>query len=589
MKNLKKISIIILATIFSVVGFLVSSVSARSNVTEWYVKDFKADIVVNYDSSLDIEETIIADAGNLRGKHGIFRVLPTVYQTQDGNFVTPVTLISITDENGNSHMYQETRSGNTVTYKIGNPRKEVRGENTYIIKYRVDNTVRTQDAEKDELYFNLLGNFWDMEMDNFAANITFPEEINSVNSEVYLYGGSLMVPDNSAFNYNWQDANNLRVNSNRTINKREGVTVSVAFPKNIVTPFDDSDYQREMPGGFENVVEPIRGDNSGALPFKINPFGGIIWGVLIIAGAFIFWFKYGRDPETNRPVIAEFEAPEGLTPIEMGSLLQEQGLNRNSVTATIINLAVNGYLKIEELKKTWIFSSKDYKLIRTIKKDDNLYKYEKFILDKLFKRGDEVKLSALKRRFAQDITGLSSKLSSDLKERGLIDKKSSTRQILMIVLGVLIMISSFGTIAVLIAGFATIMFGAFMGRLTPKGAELKRQINGFKLYLNTAERYRARFYEKEGMMEQLLPYAILFGITKEWLKKMKEIYGEEYFNNYSPAFMAGTLALANFSQFESAINDISTSVSSHVSPSSSGMGGGGSVGGGGGGGGGGGW
>jgi uncharacterized membrane protein len=128
-----------------------------------------------------------------------------------------------------------------------------------------------------------------------------------------------------------------------------------------------------------------------------------------------------------------------------------------------------------------------------------------------------------------------------------------------------------------------------MRRFTPRGAELNWRINGFKLYMNTAEKYRSRFQEQEGLIEKLLPYAILFGITKKWLQKMREIYGAEYFANYHPAFMAGSLATLDFDSFMSTVNEISTSISSNVSPSSSGSGGGGSVGGGGGGGGGGGW
>jgi uncharacterized membrane protein len=128
-----------------------------------------------------------------------------------------------------------------------------------------------------------------------------------------------------------------------------------------------------------------------------------------------------------------------------------------------------------------------------------------------------------------------------------------------------------------------------MRRLTSEGSEIKRKIKGFKLYLETAEKYRARFYEKENMLELILPYAILFDLTGKWLKKMRDIYGEDYFKNHHLTFMTGALVLSDFNNFETAISDISRSISSHVASSSSGSSGGGSSGGGGGGGGGGGW
>jgi uncharacterized membrane protein len=140
-----------------------------------------------------------------------------------------------------------------------------------------------------------------------------------------------------------------------------------------------------------------------------------------------------------------------------------------------------------------------------------------------------------------------------------------------------------------VSALIILLFGLFMAKLTLKGAELNWRIKGFRLYMNTAEKYRSRFQEQEGTLEKLLPYAILFGITKKWLKKMKDIYGEEYFNSYHPVFMAGALSASNFDSFTTAVSEISSSIASNVSSSSSGSSGGGSSGGGGGGGGGGGW
>lgn len=126
-----------------------------------------------------------------------------------------------------------------------------------------------------------------------------------------------------------------------------------------------------------------------------------------------------------------------------------------------------------------------------------------------------------------------------------------------------------------------------------------RQIKGFKLYMDTAEKYRQKFNEKENIVpagrqvfEKFLPYAIMFGITKEWTKKMRRIYGEEYFNHYHPIWFVGpNFASFNADSLASEISSMSSHMSSTISssPSSSGSGGGGFSGGGGGGGGGGGW
>ncbi len=110
--------------------------------------------------------------------------------------------------------------------------------------------------------------------------------------------------------------------------------------------------------------------------------------------------------------------------------------------------------------------------------------------------------------------------------------------------------------------------------------------------MNTAEKYRQRFNEKENYFEKFLPYAIVFGMTGEWIKKMRDIYGEEYFNRYHPIWFYGA-AFTNFDvdSFSSELNSMTSNMASTMAshPSSSGSGGGGFSGGGGGGGGGGGW
>ena len=552
---------------------------ARDNVVDWYIKDFRTEVVVNTDSSLTITETILADCGEAVGKHGVFRVLPIVNKTKDGNFITSVELISITDAKGNHLKYQESRERDTVTYKIGDPKKTVQGENTYIIKYKLKGVIRNLNETQDELYFDILGSFWDLEIDSYQANIIFPQGITNSNSEAYLYSGNLDSRVNSLATYKWKSENDLEILSTKMISENQGITISVTFPSNILTLYKPS------------VAEKAAYNVSHYVPMTIssqNFWWQVILTLVLIFLAFFMWYKYGRDPKSNRPIVAEFEAPENMTPLEISLILKETGGHNKAITATIINLAVKGYLKIEKLEKKIFFLGDDYKLIKTDKKTEDLYKYEEVVLSALFKRGDEVKLSSLKNKFATDIRGLSSNISSDLKERGLIDKKGIWWQIVMISLGFLLVVTSFGGL-IMLAGIAFIIFGAFMRRLTPEGSEMKRKIKGFKLYLETAEKYRARFYEKENMLELILPYAILFDLTGKWLKKMRDIYGEDYFKNHHLTFMTGALVLSDFSNFETAISDISRSVSSHVASSSSGSAGGGGVGGGGGGGGGGGW
>ena len=121
-----------------------------------------------------------------------------------------------------------------------------------------------------------------------------------------------------------------------------------------------------------------------------------------------------------------------------------------------------------------------------------------------------------------------------------------------------------------------------MSRVSKKGAETIWKIKGFQLFMNTAERYRAAFNEKENIFEKLLPYAIAFGLTKKWIEATKKIYGTEYINSYHPVWYAGTLGSFDVGSLSSAITSVANAVQSSSSSGSGGSGGGGGGGGGGG-------
>ncbi len=554
-------------------------VQARDNVIDWYIKDFQILINVNQDSSLDITEKILADCGTATDKHGIFRIFPKEYKTVDGNFILPLELISITDGKGNKLKYSVISDSGTITYKIGDSNIYVQGENNYEIKYRIKNTIRTGNKDFDELYWNVLGNYWDLEIDKFTAQINFPTEINKDNAKISYYTGILGSKESNLVTYKWSSNNILNIINSRTILRNEGVTISVTFPKNIITQYN--------------------------LTFKDKygfSFGDIIIFLFFPLLAFFislkFWKKYGRDPHFKKTIIPEFEIPENLTPIEMGGLMDKGGLHNNATTATIIRLGVLGYLKIEKVEKKIVFiDMSDFKLIRTDKQDSgDLYEAEKYILNKLFITGLEVNLKDMKTSFYKEKPKISQIILNDFEDREFVSKAGQKYQKIMFVVGSVLFLVCFLfsyipviLYSIIFAAGIVIIFACYMGSLTLKGAEVNWRIKGFKLYMNTAEKYRSRFQEQEGTLDKLLPYAILFGITKRWLEKMKDIYGDKYFENYHPAYLVGVAGLTDFGNFTSMISEMSRSISSNTSASSSGAGGGGSVGGGGGGGGGGGW
>ncbi len=577
MKLIKKLLCLIGAMVLILPGLAIAR--DTSEITDWYIKDFQSEIIVNKDSTLDITEKIIADCGNLSNKHGIFRVLPTqVYKTSTEIIKMPIKLISITDFNGKPLHYSASSNitNHTISWKIGDPDVEVTGENYYQIKYKVKNVVRFDSVDFDEFYWNLNGNFWDIETDKFSGKIIFPSEVTEGNSKIDYYTGSFGAKDQEAANYSWISDNVLEFNSTRTLDGGEGITASIIFPKNIFTPYE--------PGFWEK--------NWQYFSFLIPIIAFII--------CFWLWFKYGNDPSIKGPVVPEFSIPGELLPMEMGEVLTNGRLRTNHISAGIINLAVNKIIKIEKLE------NKDYKLNLLSKETKGLSEAEVQLINNLFAGKDEVTLSKLKNKFYTTLSGLEDLIKEKLEKAELVSGSNSCLRITLMTLAFLcfpgvVFFVMWWILAInlLFTSIILIVFAIIIPRRSLEAHRMLKKIEGFKLYMKTAEKYRQQFNEKENIFEKFLPYAMIFGITGLWIEKMKKIYGQEYFETYHPIWFYGA-GLSHFDagSFDGAISSLSSNMASTLasSPSASGSsgwsgggGGGGFSGGGGGGGGGGGW
>ncbi|KKP96221.1 MAG: hypothetical protein US25_C0032G0007 [Candidatus Moranbacteria bacterium GW2011_GWE1_36_7] len=569
----------IVLAVFVLTLFLFPKISlARENVTDWYIKDFDSQIVVNKDSSLDITEKITADCGFLPGKHGIFRILPTRLDIAGKKVSTPVELLSISNEKGQPYKYKTSKNAGdgTVTWQIGDAALTVQGVNVYVIHYKVQNAIRFDNQKFDEFYWNLNGNFWDLQADKFHATIKFPQEINAQNSAIDYYTGSIGSKSKDLATYRWSASNVLEFDSTKTILERQGVTASVTFPKNIFVPYS--------PNFRELYFE---------LLYFLIPLG-----VLFLC--YLLWRKYGDDPNFDKTVIAEYDVPGNLTPIEAGMLMKSGGFENEFITSEIIWFATKGLITIKENeKKILFFSNKDYEL--TQKHDPAvegaLNAAQQKILLAIFQSSATVALSSLKNKFYTNLPEIKKACKTSLKNKGLIQTTGLSISTIMkgltpfLLWGAFVMAGStsiFLGISIALSAASIFAFSFIMPKRTLAGAELNWKIKGFKLFMETVDKDRAAFYEKENIFEKCLPYAILFGMTKLWIQKMQEIYGADYYATHAPIWYAGSLSSFDTDSFASAMNNLSSDIASNTS-APSGAGGAGGSGGGGGGGGGGGW
>jgi len=272
--------------------------------------------------------------------------------------------------------------------------------------------------------------------------------------------------------------------------------------------------------------------------FKDN--GILILPFLVLTVMFVWWKKKGKDPQGQGTIIAQFDAPDNLTPAEVGTIIDEKA-DKKDVTAEVIELAIQGYLKIKRTeKKKFIGKETDYELIKLKDADDKLKSYQKKLLNSLFKYGKQKTfLSDLNESFYKDFQEIQKQIYKDLVDEGYFPQSPLKVRGLYLAWGFLFIIfsavafSAIGSlwgISFLLSGIIIIVFSFFMPVKTIKGVKARDHILGLKEYLKVAEKDRIKFHnapeKNPQLFEKLLPYAMVLGVEKEWAKQFEDIYRE---------------------------------------------------------------
>ena len=556
------------------------------------------------DGSMTVTERIVYDfAFTLH--HGIFRDIPN-HLTYDNRYDReyPIQVLSVTASPGTPSQYQTEQNGSIYRIKIGDPDRTIMGIHTYTITYRVRGAVN-HFAEHDELYWNVTGNQWQVPIRKVHASVTIPGDIQRVACFAGPFRSSLPCAQ-AAF------LGGTATFTATNLGDYEGMTVVVGFPTGLV----------------QNTGPILKERWTLGRAFALTPVTGIV-AVLLLAlllfGVGRLAWRTGRDrravgsavdaafatpgrDEQPVPLLehgatpVEYAPPDGILPGQVGTLVDEIA-NPLDVSATIVDLAVRGYLKIEEIPKEGLFGRPDWKLTLLKSEGEGLLPYESELLNGLFEDGSEVELSSLKRKFVARLNKVQSALYDDAVGRGWFTSRPDQVRFRWRRIGVIALIVGAGLVYVaarfthlglvalpfLIAGIVLLFAANRMPRRTPAGTGMVRRVFGFRTYIETAEAQEMRFQEKENIFSKYLPYAIVFGCTEKWAKAFEQLgmqpdTGSWYVGTHPFTAVAFASSIDHVS-----VTAVGTIASTPAGSGSSGFGGGGFSGGGGGGGGGGSW
>jgi uncharacterized membrane protein YgcG len=294
--------------------------------------------------------------------------------------------------------------------------------------------------------------------------------------------------------------------------------------------------------GSENLSITLDPKPLMKLVLFANYFITIIGIALIPAFIFRVYKKHkssGTDKNAIKTIVPQFSPPENIKPYLLGSLKDEK-VDFRDITGTIIDLAYRGYIKIKEEK------GDNFELTKLEVKDGDtkLTLIEKELLDIIFASNNPVKTSSFDYNFSLKMKGLISKVYKEMVDQKYFEKspedirsKYMGQGIGIMLLGIaltigisillsnLLGVSSIFTSGIALAamGIAFIFAAPHMPAKTELGSKVFNQILGFRMYLQTAERFRLKDLTPDEF-EKYLSYAVVTNVEKEWAESFKSIY-----------------------------------------------------------------
>lgn len=557
------------------------------------IQSFASDIDVREDGTIAVTERI--DYFFAAPRHGIYRDIPVRYDVDGKTVIVPVQVLGVSDAEGNGIGYQVIKERNFTRVKIGDPNVTITGAQTYVISYSAAGAIRygleNPDTHKmqDQLYWNVTGFEWQVPIRRVSATVRLPAAAAEEDIATKCYTGP--------YGSTAEDCVKGARGSVASFGANDTLTAVVGFPEGIVAKL-----LPKAPGILELAA----------------PFLPLLLPVAVVGLLTLLWWTRGRDPAGKGTLVVEYDPPQGLTPAEVGVILDEDA-GLKDVSAIIVDLAVRGYLKIREIEKQGLLlKSTDYEFerLKDFTNDATLKPFEERLLVALFGGAGKIaRVSDIKEghTFYDDLPKIKRKLYDRLTSDGYFPTDPAKVRAAYAAVGIVVIVIMFmfvgpgfmfsGTVAgntglgIFFSGVAVLLFAPLMPRKTPKGVEALEHALGFREYLDKAEKYRMKWQETENVFEKFLPYAMVFGVVDKWTKAFEGMNvppptwyeGRSAFGatgSFNPVMFYGALAAMNSS--------MSTAMTSRPQQSSSGSGfssggGGGFSGGGFGGGGGGSW
>ena len=642
-KKIKYIGTLVFVFLLSIC-LLPNRVDAITRDDGYTINNYDIIIKVKENNVLDITENINVNFNESR--HGIYRTIPLFNTITRLDGTTSKNKVQITNIKVNEPYTKSIQNGK-LNLQIGDPDRTITGPKTYSIHYDY-NLGKDPSKDYDELYFNLIGNEWDTNINKVNFMINLPKEFDSDNLG-FSTGKFGTTSSNDV--YHQVNGNTISGYTLKTLEPGEGLTIRLELEE----------------GYFKNAKLQVDWKESLIYIFPI------LFPIL----CYNLWKKYGKDDKVVKTI--EFNPPDGMNSLDVGFYYKGIATDKD-VISLLLYFANKGYLKISKTQVPKLFGTRESFTITKLKEYDGNDWCEKTFLEGLFRKrrkdqspyligiqtipSNKVTEEDLKDNFYITIRHILNDKKSKENQDKIFDSKSVRKKgsimaaivitLLMIIIppflttydfigtffplfiaalaisiytyytakaleektkklpSILLMtlviiivlcISFFAFPNVLLAFDSITLTGYLIGLIciiimtifyriipkrTPYGIEILGKIKGFKEFIETAEKDKLETLVQDNptYYYDILPYAYVLGVSNTWMKKFESM------SYQPPNWYEGStdFHISDFDHFMfSATRTMTSAPSSSMSSGSSGGSGGGSAGGGSGGGGGGSW
>ena len=347
-------------------ALFVFMLAALPAAAEEFISSYHSVVDVAKSGQLTVTETITARSEGDRIKRGIFRDFPLYALDKNGSRTkVGFDVLSVERDGSPEDWRTESIDGGIRIYTGNADRFLADGDHVFQITYTTDRQIRYFDGY-DELTWNVTGNGWQFPMRDISATVSLPE--NATPTDTAVFTGKLGATGKDA--RIMTEGNEVFFASTRPFYQGEGMTIAVKLPKGVI----------DAPSAAQERTWWLQ-DHLGLL---ISGIGLLV----VIAYYYNAWAAVGRDPAEGL-IVPRWDPPEGVSPALVNYIDNRgfSGAGWTAISATALDLAVKGYVVLEDLKTSIVIRRTDKKI------DDSLPVGQRTLLSSIGAPGDSLTIN----------------------------------------------------------------------------------------------------------------------------------------------------------------------------------------------------